>query len=64
MNVSQAMPDVLERQNRTFHPLRIALDRRQSLDLKTILNEVLGKGARFMGVDAGVIYVIDDETLK
>ena len=42
----------------------IALTVGKSLDLKTILNDVLKKITEFMGVDAGVIYVIDDTTLE
>ncbi|MHB8843384.1 MAG: sigma 54-interacting transcriptional regulator [Nitrospirota bacterium] len=42
----------------------IALTVGKSLDLKIILNEVLEKVLAFMGVDAGVIYVIDDDTLE
>ena len=59
------MPDVLERQNKKLSILyEIALTVGKSLDLKTILSEVLEKVLAFMGVDAGVIYVIDDETLE
>lgn len=65
MNESNALPDVLERQNKKLSILyEIALTVGKSLDLKTILNEVLEKVLAFMGVDAGVIYVIDDETLE
>ena len=65
MNEPNAMPDVLERQNKKLSILyEIALTVGKSLDLKTILNEVLEKVIAFMGVDAGVIYVIDDETLE
>ncbi len=65
MNELNALPDVLERQNKKLSILyEIALTVGKSLDLKTILNEVLEKVLRFMGVDAGVIYVIDDETLE
>lgn len=60
-----AMPDVLERQNKKLSILyEIALTVGKSLDLKSILNEVLEKVITFMGVDAGVIYVIDDETME
>jgi len=65
MNESLAMPDVLERQNKKLSILyEIALTVGKSLDLKNILNEVLEKVISFMGVDAGVIYVIDDDTLE
>ena len=42
----------------------IALTVGKSLDLKTILDDVLEKVMDFMGVDAGVIYVIDEKTLE
>ncbi len=65
MNEPHAMQDVLERQNKKLSILyEIALTVGKSLDLKTILSEVLEKVLAFMGVDAGVIYVIDDETLE
>ena len=65
MNTPRALPDVLERQNKKLSILyEIALTVGKSLDLKTILNEVLERVLAFMGVDAGVIYVIDDETLE
>jgi transcriptional regulator with GAF, ATPase, and Fis domain len=65
MNEPNTMPDVLERQNKKLSILyEIALTVGKSLDLKTILSEVLEKVIAFMGVDAGVIYVIDDETLE
>ena len=59
------MPDPLERQNKKLSILyEIALTVGKSLDLKAILNEVLERVIAFMGVDAGVIYVIDEETLE
>ncbi|MFZ2196353.1 MAG: sigma-54-dependent Fis family transcriptional regulator [Thermodesulfovibrionales bacterium] len=42
----------------------IALTVGKSLDLKAILSDVLQKVISFMGVDAGVIYVISEETLE
>lgn len=42
----------------------IALTVMQSLDLTIILDTVLEKVISFLGVDAGVIYVIDDETME
>jgi transcriptional regulator with GAF, ATPase, and Fis domain len=42
----------------------IALTVGKSLDLKRILDDVLEKVIAFMGVDAGVIYVIDNETME
>jgi transcriptional regulator with GAF, ATPase, and Fis domain len=42
----------------------IALTVVQSLDLKTILDTVLEKVINFLGVDSGVIYVVDDETME
>lgn len=42
----------------------IALTVGESLDLRTILDRVLDKVITFMNVDAGVIYVINEETLE
>ncbi len=54
-----------ELQNKKLSILyEIALTVGKSLDLKTILDDVLAKIIAFMGVDAGVIYVIDDETIE
>ncbi|MEJ2696933.1 MAG: sigma 54-interacting transcriptional regulator [Candidatus Sulfobium sp.] len=59
------IPEILEGQNKKLSILyEIALTVGKSLDLKTILDDVLQKIIDFMGVDAGVIYVIDDETLE
>jgi Nif-specific regulatory protein len=59
------IPEILEKQNKKLSILyEIALTVGKSLDLKTILDDVLQKIIDFMGVDAGVIYVIDDETLE
>jgi len=65
MNAAHDIPDALERQNKKLSILyEVALTVGKSLDLKSILDEVLEKVISFMGVDAGVIYVIDDETLE
>lgn len=54
-----------EKQNKKLTILyEIALTVGKSLDLKTILDDVLQKIIAFMGVDAGVIYVIDEKTLE
>src|ERR1700690_1122820 len=42
----------------------IALTVGKSLDLKTILDDVLEHIIDFMGIDAGVIYVIDEQTMR
>jgi len=56
---------LLEKQNRKLSILyEIALTVSKSLDLKEILDDVLGKTTDFMGVDAGVIYVIDEDTME
>lgn len=56
---------VLEKQNSRLSILyEIALTVGKSLDLKAILDDVLEIIIGFMGVDAGVIYVINDETLE
>src|SRR5512147_2789256 len=59
-------PDrVLEKQNNKLSILyEIALTVGKSLDLKAILDDVLQKVISFMGVDAGVIYVINDQSLE
>lgn len=55
----------LEKQNKKLSVLyEIALAVGRSLDLRLILDDVLGRIIAFMGVDAGVIYVINDETLE
>ncbi|MEK6671979.1 MAG: sigma 54-interacting transcriptional regulator [Nitrospirota bacterium] len=55
----------LEKQNKKLSVLyEIALTVGRSLDLRLILDDVLGRIIAFMGVDAGVIYVINDETLE
>jgi Nif-specific regulatory protein len=60
-----SLPETLERQNKKLSILyEIALTVGKSLDLKTILDDVLGKIITFMGVDSGVIFVINDETLE
>ncbi|MGE5174396.1 MAG: sigma 54-interacting transcriptional regulator, partial [Betaproteobacteria bacterium] len=56
---------LLERQNKKLSILyEIALTVGKSLDLKTILDDVLDKVIAFMGVDAGVIYVINEDTME
>ncbi|MCC6346437.1 MAG: sigma 54-interacting transcriptional regulator [Nitrospirales bacterium] len=42
----------------------IALTVSKSLDLKTTLNDVLGKIISFMKVDAGIIFIIDEKTME
>lgn len=65
MKDNGALPQILEKQNKKLSILyEIALTVGTSLDLKTILNDVLEKVIAFMGVDAGVIYVIDEKTLE
>lgn len=55
----------LERQNKKLSILYdIALTVGKSLDLKTILNDVLGKLIVFLGVDSGVIFIINDKTME
>ncbi len=57
--------DALERQNKKLSLLyEIALTIGKSLDLKTILDDVLDRIISFMGVDAGVIYVINEDTME
>lgn len=64
MNDSRELHHILEKQNKKLSILyEIALTVGKSPDLKTILDDVLEKILSFMGVDAGVIYVINDETL-
>ncbi len=56
---------LLDRQNKKLSILyEIALTVGKSLDLKTILADVLDRVIDFMGVDAGVIYVINEETME
>ncbi len=55
----------IELRNRRLSILyKIALTVGKSLDLKSILDDALGKIIEFMGVDSGVIYVINEETLE
>lgn len=57
-------PQILEKQNKKLSILyEIALTVGKSLDLRTILEDVLELIIDFMGVDSGVIYIINDETL-
>jgi Nif-specific regulatory protein len=65
VNEFLSLTETLERQNKKLSILYdIALTVGKSLDLKTILDDVLGKIVTFMGVDSGVIFVINDETLE
>jgi len=65
VNEFLSLPETLERQNKKLSILYdIALTVGKSLDLKTILNDVLGKIITFIGVDSGAIFVINDETLE
>ncbi len=65
MDDQPAVGDVLEKQNRKLSILyEIALSVGRSLDLKTILDDALARILNFMCVDAGVIYVINEETLE
>ncbi|HSB30472.1 MAG TPA: sigma-54-dependent Fis family transcriptional regulator [Candidatus Sulfobium mesophilum] len=65
MKSAEITPDLLERQNKKLSILyEIALTVGKSLDLKSILDDVLNKVIAFMGVDAGVIYVINEETME
>src|SRR3972149_80070 len=58
-------PNLLELQNKKLSVLyEIALTVGKSLDLRTILDDVLEKIITFMGVDAGVIFIINDETME
>lgn len=60
-----SIPNNLNKQNQKFSILyEIALTVGKSLDMKAILDDVLQKIIAFMGVDAGVIYVIDEKTLE
>lgn len=61
---SKLQPD-LEKQNKQLSILYdIALTVGRSLDLETILNDVLNKIITFTEVDAGIIYVINFETME
>lgn len=65
MNEASPLTQLLERQNKKLSILyEIALTVGKSLELKTILDNALEKIIAFMGVDAGVIYVINDKTLE
>lgn len=65
MSKGPDISEIAESQNKKLSVLyEIALTVGKSLDLKTILEDVLQKIIDFMGVDAGVIYVIDDETME
>lgn len=65
MNEFLSLPETLERQNKKLSILYdIALTVGKSLDLKAILDDVLEKIIAFIGVDSGVIFIINDETLE
>lgn len=65
MDEQLSILETLERQNKKLSILfEIALTVGKSLDLKTILDDVLEKIIAFMGVEAAVIFVINDETLE
>ena len=65
MDETTTIPTLLERQNKKLSILyEVALTVSKSLDLKGILDDVLEMIIDFMGVDSGVIYVINDETLE
>ncbi len=65
MKNAEITPELLERQNKKLSILyEIALTVGKSLDLKSILDDVLDKVIAFMGVDAGVIYVINEDTME
>jgi Nif-specific regulatory protein len=58
-------PQLLESQKKKLSILyEIALTVGKSLDLKTILNDVLEKIIAFIGVESGVIFIINDETME
>jgi transcriptional regulator with GAF, ATPase, and Fis domain len=60
-----SIPDAPRKQDQKFSILYdIALTVGKSLDLKAILDDVLERIIAFMGVDAGVIYVIDEQTME
>jgi len=59
------LPQIIEKQNKKLTILyEIALTVGKSLDLRQILDDVLAEIIAFMNVDAGVIYVIDEESLE
>jgi Nif-specific regulatory protein len=65
MPENHSISETVEKQNKKLSILyEVALTVGMSLDLKTILDNVLEKIIAFMAVDAGVIYVIDEETLE
>lgn len=65
MNEKSGLSELSETGNKKLSILyEIALTVGKSLDLKTIIDDVLEKVITFMAVDAGVIYVIDDETME
>jgi transcriptional regulator with GAF, ATPase, and Fis domain len=61
----KAYKEVIERQNRKLSILYdIAITVSKSLNLKEILSSALDRVIEFMGVDSGVIYVINEENLE
>jgi transcriptional regulator with GAF, ATPase, and Fis domain len=65
MGDTASIPESPGTQNQKFSILyEIALTVGKSLDMKAILDDVLEKVIAFMGVDAGVIYVIDERTME
>jgi transcriptional regulator with GAF, ATPase, and Fis domain len=65
MNNAEITPELLERQNKKLSILyEVALTVGRSLDLKAILDDVLERVISFMSVDAGVIYVINEDTME
>ncbi|MFO0753301.1 MAG: sigma 54-interacting transcriptional regulator [Thermodesulfovibrionales bacterium] len=65
MNENPPSPASADRNSLKFSILyEIALTVGKSLDLKTILDDVLNKVMHFMGVDGGVIYVVNGKTLE
>ena len=65
MDDMTSRPEPPGRQTQKFSILyEIALTVGKSLDMKAILDDVLEKVIAFMGVDAGVIYVIDEQTME
>jgi transcriptional regulator with PAS, ATPase and Fis domain len=65
MGEIESIPGTANRRKEKFSILYdIALTVGKSLDLKAILDDVIERIISFMGVDAGVIYVIDEQTME
>lgn len=63
--MEESRNEFLAKQNQRLSVLyEIALTLNKSLELRVILNDVLQKILDFMAVDAGVIYVINEETME